>query len=233
MITEFTDGELGVIRVRRHKNARGIRFRLSPKGILTASASPRTPVSAVKLAARTMRRELQSMLNEHQQRVLYQDGDTIGKSHRLSVITDSSVDRPTARVRDRLITVSIPDSFSPQHPEVQRMSQEQVIKALRKEAKVYLERRLRNLAMKHGYGYKKIRYTHTGTRWGSCSSSGTISLNIALMMLPLELIDYVLIHELCHTKEMNHSSAFWRLVKQADPQYETHRRAIKQYSPAL
>ena len=67
-------------------------------------------------------------------------------------------------------------------------------------------------------------------RWGSCDTAGNIKLNWRLSMLPPRLRDYVLIHELCHLKEMNHSAAFWRLVGRYCPQYRELRKELKEYS---
>lgn len=106
-------------------------------------------------------------------------------------------------------------------------------KALKKEARNYLPARLGKLAYQHGYAYKKTRLSSAATRWGSCSEKGTISLNIQLMRLPEHLIDYVLIHELCHTRQMNHSQKFWALVEEIDPSYKLHRREIRSWHPYL
>ncbi len=230
--TEFEDAVLGTVQIRRHHNARGIRFRVSPKGQLLATTAPRTPLYLIKQATARSRRDIKRLIDEYSQSVRYTDGQLIGKSHRLRVVP-ANIDQPHAATHDRIITVQIPERSDADSTEIQRLIQSAVISALKKEAKTYLSRRLRHLAARYGYQYSNVRYPHTGTRWGSCTSAGVISLNIALMKLPLELIDYVLIHELCHTREMNHSAAFWRLVEAADPDYKQHRRAIKAESPAL
>ena len=106
-------------------------------------------------------------------------------------------------------------------------------KLLAKKAKDYLPYRLAYLAKTHGYKYIKCRLSHAGTRWGSCSTSGTISLNIGLMKLPVYLRDYVILHELAHTKHMDHSPAFWAAVAATDPSYRRHRKALHLYSPSV
>jgi predicted metal-dependent hydrolase len=70
--------------------------------------------------------------------------------------------------------------------------------------------RLRYLAKKHGFKYEKVTVRNQRTRWGSCSTKGNISLNIKLIALPAELADYILLHELVHTRVHNHSSKFWK-----------------------
>lgn len=104
-------------------------------------------------------------------------------------------------------------------------------KLLRKRAAAYFPRRLSWLAEQHGFTYRTIRFSSAETRWGSCSSSGTISLNIWLMTLPLELIDYVLVHELSHTRHMNHGKDFWTTVERCMADYKLQRRRLKQYNP--
>lgn len=117
-------------------------------------------------------------------------------------------------------------------PKTQRARDTQK-KLLAKKAKEYLPYRLDFWAKKYGYTYTKLRLSHANTRWGSRSSSGTISLNIGLMKLPEKLRDYVIIHELAHINHMDHSPAFWAEVASHDPQYKRHRKALKMYNPGV
>lgn len=106
-------------------------------------------------------------------------------------------------------------------------------KLLMKKAKEYLPYRLEYYAKLYNYHYDRCRLSHAATRWGSCSSSGTISLNIGLMQVPEILRDYVILHELAHLNHMDHSAAFWAEVASHDPHYKEHRAKLKHFSPGL
>ncbi len=106
-------------------------------------------------------------------------------------------------------------------------------KILMKKAREYLPYRLEYYANLYGYDYDKCRLSHAATRWGSCSSNRTISLNIGLMQVPEVLRDYVIIHELAHLNHMDHSADFWKEVCNHDPRYKEHRQKLKQFSPGV
>jgi len=87
-------------------------------------------------------------------------------------------------------------------------------------AKNYIPSRTVEFANKYKFRFNRIRVKKLRSRWGSCSSRGNLSFNYKLMQFPDEVIDYVIIHELCHTKEMNHSQRFWQLVAEIIPNYK-------------
>ena len=74
-----------------------------------------------------------------------------------------------------------------------------------------------------------LKLSDSKGRWGSCNSFGTIHFNWRVVMLPPDIIDYIIVHELCHLKEMNHSKEFWALVGKFLPEYEKQKKAIKEY----
>lgn len=77
--------------------------------------------------------------------------------------------------------------------------------------------------------YGRITIRNQKTRWGSCSSKGNLNFNCLLMLAPDEVVDYVVIHELCHLIEMNHSKVFWKQVEQMMPDYKKHRKWLKDH----
>jgi predicted metal-dependent hydrolase len=101
-------------------------------------------------------------------------------------------------------------------------------KWVKHKAQVYLPIRLAELAEQHHFEYTGCTVRHAKTRWGSCSRFGQINLNASLILLVPELLDYVLLHELCHTREFNHSSRFWAEMSAVDPDFKSHRQALKQ-----
>ena len=94
-------------------------------------------------------------------------------------------------------------------------------------ALAYIPERVAHFAEKMGITYGRITIRNQKTRWGSCSSKGNLNFNCLLMLTPPEVIDYVVVHELCHRKEMNHSKAFWDEVSHVMPDYEKARAWLK------
>lgn len=224
------DDEFGEITVRRSVRSSAVRITVAPSGTLRASLPPYAPLFMLKRMINSSRDQLRGMLEQHRPAYEIIDGQQIGKSHRLKIIRSSKTS--IKRYKQQISVILGPgDDVSDPHvvTEVRRV----ITDALRVEAKSYLPKRLRYLATQHGYSYERVRFSHASGRWGSCSSTGTISLNIALMKLPFEIIDYVLVHELAHTRQMNHSAKFWMLVENADPSYKLHRRVLKSYSPTI
>jgi hypothetical protein len=97
----------------------------------------------------------------------------------------------------------------------------------RKQARRVITERVRWHAQKLGFTYQKVRITSARTRWGSCSARGTLSFTWRLVMAPLPVIDYVVVHELVHTQVRNHSKAFWNRLGLALPAYKTHVQWLK------
>ena len=103
----------------------------------------------------------------------------------------------------------------------------------REDARKILNQRLVELATEHDFEYGKVSIRKQKTRWGSCSSQNNISLNQNLLHLTDELIDYVLLHELTHTRVKNHSSSFWDELGTVCPSAKEKRRLLKTYSYCL
>lgn len=103
----------------------------------------------------------------------------------------------------------------------------------KKQARTVLTERVAFFARSHGFEPKKLQISSARTRWGSCSAKGTLSFTWRLVMAPLEVIDYVVVHELCHLKEMNHSKVFWTQVETILPDYRGRRQWLKKYGAKM
>ena len=101
------------------------------------------------------------------------------------------------------------------------------IEKLREKAREIVTERVRYYAPIIGITYGQIAIRTQHTRWGSCSSKGNLNFNCLLAQVPSEILDYVVVHELCHRKEMNHSEKFWREVEKVIPDYKVKRKWLR------
>jgi predicted metal-dependent hydrolase len=104
---------------------------------------------------------------------------------------------------------------------------------LKNQAEIIIKEMAERHSLKIGVQYRALRIRSAHTRWGSCSPSGAISFNWKLIMLPAPVIEYVVIHELCHMREMNHSKSFWKLVESHYPEWRSQRKWLKANEAAL
>lgn len=153
------------------------------------------------------------------------DGMVVGKEHYVQFVYGDTL---SCRVQGGIVRLTLEHGQTPTTPVVQSKLRLGVKKALVKEAKHYLPERLDRIAQQFGFVYGDVSIKSMRSRWGSCTSQGNISLNCFLMQAPWELIDYVLLHELVHTKHMNHSSAFWQTLEGYMPDYRQRRKTLRQ-----
>ncbi len=102
------------------------------------------------------------------------------------------------------------------------------VKELADQAVEYIPKRVKYYAEKENFVYNKITIKNLVSRWGSCSTKGNLNFNCLLMLTPDYVIDYIVVHELCHLREMNHSEKFWAEVEKIMPDYQRAELWLKQ-----
>ena len=135
------------------------------------------------------------------------------------------------RPEEKSVIISYPEQESLQQLEIQSKIKLAIEGVLRYEAKRYLPIRARELANHLGYTFKAVTIKNNKTNWGSCSSLKNINLNLHLMRLPDRLIDYIIVHELIHTKIPNHGLSFKEMLKNHFPDSAEQDKAIKKFRP--
>ena len=131
------------------------------------------------------------------------------------------------------ILIKYPETMQIEDVAVQDAAREGIIRALRKEAKRYLPARVQEYSKKFNFKYNEVFVKNMKTRWGSCSGKNNINLNIQLMRLPEELMDYVIVHELCHTVQKNHSKKFWDLLIKCMPNAKEIDKKLNSYHSSI
>jgi predicted metal-dependent hydrolase len=221
--------DIGEVVLSKRKGTRSIRLTITPKGQVRVGMPHWAPYEVGISFAKSKTEWIQKQLQNHTT-VAIKEGSRIGKAHRVHFIHKSG-DKITTRVDSMGIYVN--SHLPPEHPAVQDKAVVAGERALAAESRQLLPQRLEELAKKYGYSYKRTQIKKLTSRWGSCSSDKVITLSLYLIQLPWHLIDYVLIHELAHTRHMNHSASFWKDVQAAVPNAKALRKEIKNYKPNL
>ena len=137
------------------------------------------------------------------------------KSHTFDVvITRQSLynDKVNMSLKEGIVSIDVPAQYDINEDYVQAAIKNSIIHALRHEAKRVLPNKVRTFAKRLHLSVKEVKINNSKLRWGSCSNNKNINLSLFLMMLPEHLIDYVILHELAHTIELNHSQKFWQIL---------------------
>lgn len=138
-------------------------------------------------------------------------------------------------VKDRISSAIVSESLGTAtfHVTDMRRYKQEIERWYKEEAAKIIAGRLPVLSAKLGLAYNKFTVKRHRSRWASCSRKKNLNFSLLLAAAPMEVIDYVIVHELCHTVEMNHSDRFWKLVESADHAYKEHKKWLDDHSPVI
>ena len=217
------------VKIYKRKSSRNLRLSISSTGEIRVSIPLWAPYSSGITFAKSKLDWIKSQ--KHEPNVLIHN-QPIGKAHHL-VFIPAITTKVIGRVVDNEIRVTHPDNLDETNNKVQEAASKASVRALRSQAERLLPQRLAELASLHGYNYQSVSVKRLKSRWGSCDQKSNIILNLYLVQLPWELIDYVLIHELVHTKVMRHGPDFWEVMQRELPNLKSLKTQIKKYQPIL
>lgn len=229
-----TDPELGKIEFVHNERSKYIKVRILPQSLKVT-----LPLNATEQDAIRFIDSVRKKLIQKQQKLetgLEKRQIRIDETTHLQTLTFDV--KPIASPRKNIyfalksgtLHIEYPHTLNCASPENQKFFWNGISHFMRKEAKRLLPMRTQQLADKFGFTFNTVKIQSSKSRWGSCSSEKNINLSLFLMLLPAHLVDYVILHELCHTKEMNHSDKFWRWMDQVtDSKSKSLRKELKQY----
>lgn len=206
------DKEIGRIVVRVNARARSLVFRTKSDAIYV-SVPPGTTGKDLNRAIEELREKLIASRGKVARSLIDLDYKIEAEYFKLSLVRGEK-ERFLANSRLGVMQIVCPPQADFADEQLQEWFRKVIEEALRRNAKSVLPARLERLSKVAGLPYSSVKINSSQGRWGSCSARKDINLSFYLLLLPSHLIDYVLLHELCHTREMNHSERFWALLDQ-------------------
>ncbi len=224
--------QFGTINYKRSLRASRIAVRIHSDGLTVT-----LPLSKSKTEANDFIVSIQERIKLKQQRLkLRTQGSTLKENVPYNTLTFKVItekkerDNVFFKLENSILHIELPHDVDLEEKEAQEVCWKGINYFLKKEAKRLLPTRVEQLANRHHFSYKDVKIQSGKTRWGSCSSQKSINLSFHLMLLPADLVDYVILHELCHTREMNHGDKFWKLMDDVtEGKSASYKKALKQY----
>lgn len=153
-----------------------------------------------------------------------ENGQLVGKKHIINFVKS---DKNRGYIKNNSINIYFNVEVNTYKDQIiQDIAKKTIKRALHIEAKDLLTERIKNISRSNNIYYSELRVRPMRSRWGSCDSKKNITLNIYLMLMPWDLIDYVIVHELIHTKVLNHSADFWNQLYSIMPDYKLRKQNI-------
>lgn len=210
METSIEDKEIGRLIIRVSARAKSLVFR-AKRDAVYVSVPPGTTTGEVKRAVESLRKKLLAA-RQRQARPLIDLNYEIKADYFKLTLVGGEKDQFLANSRLGTMQIVCPPHADFFDEDLQNWLRKVIEESLRRNAKEILPPRLEVLSKQCGLPYASVKINSSQGRWGSCSARKNINLSYFLLLLPSHLIDYVLLHELCHTIEMNHSEHFWELL---------------------
>jgi len=230
----LTDTELGVIEFTHSERSKHIRVRILSTGLKVTLPYKSSEEEAMKFI-NSIRSKLISK-QEKLEKGIEKSNILINENTHLQTLTFIVEARPMDRkniyfsLKNSTLNIEFPHQTDCSTSQTQLHFWNGISYFMRKEAKRLFPNRTKQLADKYGFTFSEVKIQSSKTRWGSCSGLKSINLSLYLMLLPAHLVDYVILHELCHTKEMNHGENFWRWMnKVTEGKSKTLRAELKNY----
>jgi len=203
--------ELGPVTVRKNLRARHYSLRVKDGKILATMPKGGTERELLAFISSKRERLLDMLAKCRKRQVLNENNRMKTYTFELHIFRTQRTNIYVS-LKEGILHIACPEETGFDDEQVQHKLWDVLTKAMRHEAVRVLPSRVGMLASQHGFDYKGVTIRKAGTRWGSCSTKKQLNLSVSLMFLPEYLIDYVLLHELCHTVEMNHGERFWALM---------------------
>ena len=230
-MVEFFDQELGRIIVAPHRSAKQVIARRM-NGYIRLTVPHRFSPKQIAAVLEDLRPRLSQLKPSVSQ--TFGEEDVVSTfTFSAQVVRNAYVDKPALSLKQGELHIYMPQRSDLSLPENQLFIKKSITAVLRIEAKRMLPLKTASLAREHGLHYRGIKINSSKGRWGSCSVQKNISFSLFLMLLPERLINYVVLHELAHTIEMNHSERFWLLLDRlCEGKARELSREVKKFRPA-